>query len=132
MSEYNTFRCDHCSGPKFKGRGKRPRPVYKRINDEKLYILVKEKILLLRNEWIKKKDTDQYAKCYVCAENIAKELQVKTHRIKIIFQKLNQEGILSLSHNRPPHDCRRATSLMDYGYDNSWQATCYYFRIKDD
>jgi len=118
MSEYNIFRCDHCNGKKIKGRGKRLKPIYKKIKKDKLYSMVKEHILQLR---ILNKTT-------VTAEKIAERFQVKKHEITQIFAKLNQEGILSQAHNHPPHDCRRATSFIDYGNDNSWGASRYNIR----
>lgn len=118
MSEYEVFRCDHCNGPKIKEGKKRLKPIYKRIKEEKLYDLVKSHILAI------KKDPDITNKIF--AEKIAEHFQVKTHRIIKIFMKLNQEGIISQAYNNPPHDCRRATTMMDWGMDNSWMATRYY------
>jgi len=114
MSEYNTWRCDHCNGPKSKGKGRRSKPIYKKIKKDKLYQLVKEYVLNIK---LKKKT--------ITAEEVAEKLQVKKHYITQIFMKLNQEGILSQAHNYPPHDCRRAMSVWDWGSDNSWKASEY-------
>jgi predicted transcriptional regulator len=101
-----------------KGRGKRLRPIYKRMNKEKLYKQVKELVLQHNSEKA------------IFAEDIAKKLQVKTHKVKHAFMKLNQEGLISQAHNATPHDCIRATNIIDWGTDWSWMATRYYRRKK--
>jgi len=142
MSEYQTFRCDHCTGPKKKGLGKRLKPIYKKIKSDKLYLLVKEYILEITKKREKRKEKEKeinqkrikegkspYMSVFifndsaVYAENIAKHFQVKTHEVKKVFKKLNQEGILSQGKNSPPHDSRRERG---WGHDNSWRATIYY------
>ena len=121
FAEYKTWRCDHCNGRKKKEkdgvfRPKKQKPIYKRISDEKLYELV-------RNEILEISKTKTF---FVTAEKIAEKFQVKKHRVKHVFMKLNQEGILSRGENKPPHDSRR--SIWPGGGDNSWQATIYYIR----
>ena len=116
--EYNTFSCN------LKKKRKKPRfkPIYKKIKSDKLYFLVKEHILSLR-------DKDEK---YVFAEDIAKKFQVKKHEIKEAFKKLNQEGILGQAENSAPHDCRRAIFWWDIGKDNSWMASRYHIRKVND
>lgn len=135
MSEYTTYRNDYGKPPK--KRKKKLKPIYKKIKPDKLYLLVKEYVLNIKNvrnkkERIKKeKDKDNvgqvydYWANYICAEKVAEYFQVKKHEIKEYFKKLNQEGILSQGENKPPHDCRRSTSWIDWGYDDSWKATVY-------
>lgn len=38
------------------------------------------------------------------------------------FDRLVREGVLTKEVNRPPHDCKRSISLIDYGSDDSWIA----------
>jgi ribosomal protein S25 len=112
MSEYQTFSCRHCKA-KPSGRGKRPRPTYKRTSDEKLYQRVLDQIYKYKKE----------NKMVVTVEKIARICQVKVHRVKKLFMKLNQEGILSQAHNAPPHDCKR--DRYSFCHDSSWCASTY-------
>ena len=135
MNEYTTYRNDYGIPPK--KRKKKLKPIYKKIKPDKLYLLVKEYILNFKDirdkkDRIKKEEEKpnvmqvyDYQANYICAEKVAEHFQVKKHEIKEVFKKLNQEGILSQGENSPPHDCRRATTWMDAGSDDSWKATAY-------
>ena len=117
-AEYQTFRCDHCTGPKKKAhhgnlRPKRMRPSYRRISNKDLYELIKCEI----------RHRQQIKKLHVTAEEIAERCRVKVHRVKKVFMKLNQEGLMTRAFNRPPHDSRRE---LGWGHDNSWGASIYY------
>ncbi len=58
----------------------------------------------------------------VTKEGVAAILQVPEHQVKVSFQKLNLDGVLSQSINIPPHDSKR-----DFwgGNDSSWAASKY-------
>lgn len=130
-AEYKTRSCRHCSeGFKCKKDKnnplsvpyqigvKRQKPIYKRRSDIQLYELVKSYII----EFSKKTPTEHPAIRWITAEEVAKIFQVKTHRVKHIFSKLNQEGLMFRHPNRPPHDCNRE---WGWGHDSGWIATLY-------
>lgn len=56
------------------------------------------------------------------AEQFAIMYGIKKHYVVQVFDRLVREGVLSKEINRPPHDCNRSRSLMDYGQDDSWVA----------
>lgn len=121
MSEYQTCRDDGKPKPsKIKGQGRRLRPIYKRIKFDKLYSLVREYIL--------EQKEDKEKRDFVFAEDVAKYFQVKKHKMKEVFKKLNQEGILSQAcRNYPPHDCDRELGpfgCIGWGH-SGWMATQY-------
>ena len=62
--------------------------------------------------------------CEVTKEGVAAILQVPEHQVKVSFQKLNLEGVISQSNNIPPHDSKRDFWFWG-GNDSSWAASTY-------
>lgn len=89
--QYETLRIKYIQYFPKKRKKQLFNPVYKRISDEKLYLLIKNYI-----EEKRKMDGYQWAS----AEKTAEKFQVKKDRIKKIFMKLNQEGLLSKAHKK--------------------------------
>lgn len=60
---------------------------------------------------------------YITADDIARQLNVKTHFVKQVFQQLNVEGILSQPIHKAPHDSNRDP----WGFPNckGWMADLY-------
>jgi hypothetical protein len=70
---------------------------YKKVSQEKIreYALAQIEKAKANEEW------------YITADDIAHQLNVKTHFVKQVFQQLNVEGILSQPIHHAPHDSNR-------------------------
>lgn len=80
-------------------------------------------------KWIE--DTKAKGHDFIMAEDIAYQLQVKTHFVKQVLQQLNVEGILHQPRHHAPHDSKR--DLWGGFADTSmWCPSVYYIREKEE
>ena len=93
---------------------------YKKLPPEKIKAFVLKKI----------DEAKQAGVNWITVEDIAAQLQVKSHFVKRVFQMLNMEGILHQAHHHIPHDSNRDPWCIG-GY-SGWAANIYYLRDKED
>ena len=93
---------------------------YKKMSQEKIreYALDQIEKAKAAGEW------------YITADDIAHQLNVKTHFVEQVFQKLNVEGILSQPIHQAPHDSNRDP----WGFPNckGWMADLYRINCPDE
>jgi ribosomal protein S25 len=93
---------------------------YKKLSQEKIREYVLDQI-----EKSKIKE-----ELYITADDIAHQLNVKTHFVKQVFQQLNVEGVLSQPIHHAPHDSNRDP----WGFPNckGWMADLYRINYPDE
>lgn len=102
-----------------KGQQHKVKKTYKKMSYEKIRKYVIEMIEVARTN----------GHNFITAEDIAHQLNVKTHYVKQVLQQLNIEGVLHQPTHRIPHDSNR--DPMCNGTYSGWMANVYYLRTKE-
>lgn len=111
---YAERHCRHCRDKHFKGAIS-----FKKRTDEYIYDYTRSYVSNRVDEG------DSFT-----AEGIAREILVKTHKVRQALHKLNLEGIVTQKKNHAPHDSKR--DWWHGGSDSSWMASFYYKVVKQD
>lgn len=91
--------------------------------------LSQEKIREYTLDWIE--DAKAHGDSFIMAEDIAYQLQVKTHFVKQVLQQLNAEGVVHQPQHHPPHDSKR-DGWAHFSNSSMWCSDVYYIRYDDE